>query len=93
MLTSAVLQGAAAAAMDMSGVSDGADDMSCDGSAAPASVRDAALRALQSSDSVRRRLVRTESKSDEISDDAASGAPACRTAHGNLPETAIPRRI
>lgn len=56
-------------------LSDDADGISCDGSTAPASVRDAAIRALQSSDSVRRRLVHAGS-GDSTAGQDVTGVPA-----------------
>lgn len=48
--------------------------MSCDGGAVAASVRDAALRALQSSDSIRSRLVHTDSTAEDCMRVMTSGA-------------------
>eukprot|EP00892_Ulva_mutabilis_P007354 jgi/Ulvmu1/4991/UM021_0008.1 len=69
-----LIKGGAADEADMSGVSDAVEKLSWDGGNVPTSVRDAALRALQSSDSIRRRLISTGSNSDDMADDATSGA-------------------
>lgn len=58
---------------DACAASDGGDDMSCDGGTVAASVRDAAFRALQSSDSIRSRLVHTDSTAEDFMRGSTSG--------------------
>lgn len=63
---------------DMGALSDEADGMSCDGGTGAASVRDAAFRALESSDSIRSRLVHSDSNAEEYMAASTSGMPAFR---------------